>query len=151
MKKLLLSSVLAAAVLFAAGSPKNEIKTSSHKTLHHKKHHYVVENLGVEFKAGSYTLTKTDLVKIKKFAQFLKKHPKYRMEIIGFTDNKGKKKYNLWLSTKRAKAVYEELVKLGISKKRLRYKGEGSLHPIASNKTAKGRAENRRVVAVIAE
>jgi OOP family OmpA-OmpF porin len=148
MKKLFIVSSLTVAVLFAAGNI-HEVKHTVYKTVHHKKHHYVVENLGVEFKAGSYTLTKEDIIKVEKFAKFLKKHPKYRVEIIGFTDNKGNKKYNLWLSTKRAKAVYEELIKLGISKKRLRYKGEGSLHPIASNKTAKGRAENRRVVAVI--
>jgi OOP family OmpA-OmpF porin len=149
MKKLFVASIMGMGILFAASNAVEAIHVK--KTVHHKKHNYIVKNLGAEFKEGSWKLTKADMAKIKEFARFLKKHPKYKVEIIGFTDNKGSKKYNLWLSAKRAQAVYQELVKLGISKKRLKFKGEGSLHPVASNKTAKGRAENRRVVAVVYE
>ena len=147
MKKLL-TSLFAAGLLFAANTthekPHSKIKT--HHTAHHK---YETYNFNISFKAGSVTLQKKYLPKIKSFAAYLKKHPKYKAVIIGYTDNKGNKKYNLKLSEKRAEAVYKELIKFGVNKKRLSYKGEGGAHPVASNKTAKGRMKNRRVIAVI--
>ena len=144
MKKLL-TSFIAAGILFAANS--TNVKTHSQTPKHQiSKQSYTFD---ITFKAGSTTLQKKYLPKIKAFADYLKKHPKYKAVIIGFTDNKGNKKYNLKLSEKRAKVVYQELIRLGINKNRLSYKGEGGAHPIASNKTAKGRMENRRVIAVI--
>jgi len=145
MKKFFIS-LTAAGLLFAS----NTVSTKTNLKTHHISHKkYETYNFNISFKAGSSTLQKQYLPKIKAFADYLKKHPKYKAVIIGFTDNKGSKKYNLKLSKNRAKAIYEELIKLGINKKRLSYKGEGGAHPIASNKTAKGRMKNRRVIAVI--
>ena len=81
------------------------------------------------------------------FAEFLKQNPSVKAEIQGYTDNKGSKAYNIKLSAKRAKSVYNELINLGISADRLSYKGYGPENPIASNATAEGKLLNRRVVA----
>ena len=75
----------------------------------------------------------------------LKKNPNLKIEIQGHTDNIGSAKYNQILSAKRAKAVMEYLVKKGVDPSRLTYAGYGFSMPIASNKTAEGRAQNRRV------
>ena len=87
--------------------------------------------------------------KLREFANFLKENPKYKVRIEGYTDNVGNEEDNLKLSEKRAKAIYEELIKLGISEDKLSYKGYGEANPIASNDTKEGRAKNRRVIAVL--
>ncbi|RUM56006.1 MAG: cell envelope biogenesis protein OmpA, partial [Nautilia sp.] len=107
----------------------------------------VTFNFDVHFNTNSARLNIHYLQKVKKFAEFLKQNPAYKAEIEGYTDNVGSKKYNILLSEKRAKAVYNILIKLGISPSRLSYKGFGPLNPIASNKTKEGRKLNRRVVA----
>ncbi|MBF0321585.1 MAG: OmpA family protein, partial [Magnetococcales bacterium] len=66
-------------------------------------------------------------------------------QIQGHTDTRGGPKINGPLSDKRAKSVKEYLVKQGIPASRLSSKGFGATHPLANNKTAAGRAENRRV------
>jgi len=86
---------------------------------------------------------------IKKFAEWLKVHPEVKAEIQGHTDSIGSARYNLILSTRRARAVYLKLIKFGAPKDRLSYKGYGESHPIAPNNTPQGRAMNRRVVAKI--
>ena len=76
---------------------------------------------------------------------FFKKYNNKKVAIIGYTDNTGEKFYNLSLSLKRAKAVYEYLITRGVAKERLSFKGKGELDPVASNDTEEGQAANRRV------
>jgi len=64
---------------------------------------------------------------------------------VGHTDNIGTKEYNQGLSIRRANAVKEYLVSKGVEKNRVYTEGKGLTQPIASNKTAEGRAKNRRV------
>ncbi|MPN08186.1 hypothetical protein SDC9_155467 [bioreactor metagenome] len=71
--------------------------------------------------------------------------PELIVKINGHTDNKGDKKYNQDLSEKRAKGVYDYMVKKGVDKSRLSYQGFGMDKPIADNKTEEGRSQNRRV------
>jgi len=106
-------------------------------------------NFDVRFENNSDKISPSSMDRIKEFAQFLKANPKYKAEIQGYTDSKGSAAYNLKLSTKRAKAVYEALISLGVDKNRLSYKGYGEANPIASNDTEEGKAKNRRVVAKI--
>ncbi|ODV09466.1 MAG: hypothetical protein ABT20_10855 [Rubrivivax sp. SCN 70-15] len=64
---------------------------------------------------------------------------------VGHTDSIGTPAYNQKLSVRRADAVKEYLVTKGIEKNRIYTEGKGEAQPIASNKTAEGRAKNRRV------
>jgi OOP family OmpA-OmpF porin len=63
----------------------------------------------------------------------------------GHTDSIGKASYNQKLSIRRAQAVKNYLVKLGIPSDRIFIDGKGATQPVASNKTSQGRARNRRV------
>ena len=64
---------------------------------------------------------------------------------MGHTDSIGTEAYNLKLSERRAQAVKAYLVSKGIDASRIYSEGKGEAQPIASNKTAEGRAKNRRV------
>ena len=64
---------------------------------------------------------------------------------VGHTDDIGTEVYNQGLSVRRADAVKAYLVEKGVEKNRVYTEGKGEKQPIASNKTAEGRAKNRRV------
>jgi len=78
-------------------------------------------------------------------ATWLKKNPQMKCELSGHTDGKGSVAYNQKLSEQRAQAVYDYLVKAGVSADNLTWKGYGKSEPIATNDTAEGRQLNRRV------
>jgi outer membrane protein OmpA-like peptidoglycan-associated protein len=75
----------------------------------------------------------------------LKVQPEIDIEVQGHTDSSGNSLYNKKLSLKRAKAVKAYLVGKGIDPARIYTNGYGSERPVASNKSEKGRALNRRV------
>ncbi|MBQ8033273.1 MAG: OmpA family protein, partial [Elusimicrobiaceae bacterium] len=79
----------------------------------------------------------------------LKKYPKNRIVVQGFTDSTGSDEYNKKLSAQRAQAVYNYLVAGGLKTLSITYVGYGKANPIASNDTEEGRAQNRRVVLAI--
>lgn len=80
----------------------------------------------------------------------LNKYPETTVRIEGYTDNRGSASGNRKLSEKRANAVAKVLVdELGISPERVSAEGFGDAKPVASNDTEEGRAQNRRVVAVV--
>jgi len=68
-----------------------------------------------------------------------------KVKVTGHTDNVGKADYNMKLSLRRAEAVRDYLVSLGVDPRKLEVSGEGMAKPIADNSTAEGRAKNRRV------
>jgi outer membrane protein OmpA-like peptidoglycan-associated protein len=76
---------------------------------------------------------------------WLNLHTGLKIRIAGYTDNKGKKAANIKLSRARAQNVANYLIKKGIAPERIVVKGYGRKLPVASNKTAEGRAFNRRV------
>ncbi len=80
-----------------------------------------------------------------KVIPILNEYPNANFVIEGHTDSTGSKKINQRISDERAAAVKEYLQTHGVAKERLTSKGYGPDRPIASNKTAKGRKENRRV------
>ena len=104
-------------------------------------------NLQVHFKTDSAVIEKASYAKIQEFADFMKAHPDAKAEIAGYTDNRGSAEYNQKLSERRAKAVYEQLIKDGVSADRLTYVGYGEADPVATNKTPEGRRANRRIEA----
>lgn len=80
---------------------------------------------------------------------FLGRYPERRVEIEGHTDNVGAGEYNLGLSQRRAESVLNYLTRHGIDSNRLSALGFGQERPIASNLTAAGRQQNRRVEIII--
>ena len=100
---------------------------------------------GIQFKTGSATLTKGSYATLDGVAELMGKFPSANLEVQGHTDNKGAETKNLQLSESRAQAVVDYLVDKGISAERLRAVGYGSSNPIANNRSASGRAQNRRV------
>lgn len=71
--------------------------------------------------------------------------PDTDITIVGFTDNTGSQSLNDKLSLERAQSVENYLAARGISTLRMKAIGQGWNNPIASNATAAGRAQNRRV------
>jgi len=82
-------------------------------------------------------------------AQALTDNPTIKVEIQGHTDSQGSARTNLRLSQKRAEAVRAYLIKKSIASDRMVAKGYGKEIPIADNRTAEGRSQNRRVEFVI--
>ena len=111
----------------------------------------VKELAGVKFKTGSAQLTKKSFDHLKTIANFLRQYAHLRYEIQGHTDAVGKDDYNLLLSAARAKSVSNYLLSQGIPDSQLIAIGYGETKPIDDNKTAKGRAKNRRVQFVVIE
>jgi outer membrane protein OmpA-like peptidoglycan-associated protein len=82
-------------------------------------------------------------------AQSLLSYPDTTIIVTGHTDNTGSAAYNQSLSERRAGAVTGELIANGVPSRRVIARGAGLTQPIASNATAQGRAQNRRVEIVI--
>ncbi len=101
---------------------------------------------GVNFEYNSAALTVASNAPLDAVADGLKKHPRLKVEIQGHTDSTGSVAYNMKLSQKRADSVRDYLVHSGANPDQLVTKGYGPTQPVASNKSAEGRAKNRRVV-----
>ncbi|MBP7821741.1 MAG: OmpA family protein [Saprospiraceae bacterium] len=97
------------------------------------------------FETGKSTLTPESQVQLENVSEILKAFPKVEVKIGGYTDNVGDAKKNMALSADRAKSVMSELVKKGINASRMKSEGYGDQHPVASNDTEEGRAQNRRI------
>jgi OmpA-OmpF porin, OOP family len=97
------------------------------------------------FEVDKYELQEKSLTELQKISQFLKTNIQIRLEISGHTDNTGSAVYNRQLSEKRARSVYDYLVKNGVDPKRLLTKGYGPDAPVAPNDTEEGRTLNRRI------
>ena len=83
--------------------------------------------------------------------EYLKRHAETMVKIDGHTDSKGSSDYNLNLSQMRAEAVRTFLITNGISPQRISAQGMGEDYPVATNSTAAGRQQNRRVEVSITE
>ncbi len=107
-------------------------------------------SLEVRFALNSAKIQDSFVPGIKDVADFMQQYPDTSVTVEGHTDSTGDAGYNQMLSEKRAKAVADRLVnKYGIAASRVQAVGHGESRPVASNATREGRAQNRRVVAVI--
>lgn len=82
-------------------------------------------------------------------ARNLQQYPNSTIQVIGHTDSTGAAAYNVDLSERRARSVANVLTAGGVSANRIAISGMGMSQPIASNDTAAGRAQNRRVEIII--
>lgn len=101
---------------------------------------------GVTFALDSAHLTDDSRPVLDGVATGLKQHPRLRVELQGYTDSTGSVTYNMRLSRRRAEAVRDFLIGDGVDSSQLTARGYGPHDPVASNRTAAGRARNRRVV-----
>ena len=96
------------------------------------------------FKAGEATLEPVSYTLLDELVSYLVRKSDERMELGGHIDNVGTKAANLALSTERALSVINYSISKGIEPSRLEAKGYGMRGPVQKNKTAEGRAQNRR-------
>ena len=101
------------------------------------------------FSSGNSVLKPEAKSSLDETIKLLNAYPANKVLIEGYTDSTGNKEKNLKLSYDRAQAVYLYFVQNEVPAERLSVVGYGQDNPIASNKTAKGRAQNRRVNIII--
>ena len=100
---------------------------------------------GPSFEFNKATLTPEGRVHVEHAIDIMKGEPALLVVVEGHTDSIGSDAYNMKLSQRRAATVRDYMVKNGISPSRIQTEAFGKTKPIASNKTAAGRAQNRRV------
>jgi len=105
----------------------------------------VLNENAVRFDTGKATLTSKAQANLDKLVPVFKEYADTNIEIYGYTDITGSAEFNLTLSQKRAESVKNYLTSKGLVSSRFKTTGKGIADPIATNETAKGRTQNRRV------
>ncbi len=100
---------------------------------------------GILFPTGKYSLNPQAQADLTRFAASLRQNPDTNVQIYGFTDNTGSFAVNQKLAGERADAVLSYLANSGVTPSRLSAQGIPMADYVASNDTAAGRAQNRRV------
>lgn len=104
----------------------------------------------VLFASGEAELLPPAQARLGKVAKaLLEKSPGSMIVVEGHTDTQGSAEFNLDLSERRAKSVRQFLISQGVPDDRIQAKGVGFAQPVAPNKTAEGRANNRRVEIIL--
>lgn len=100
---------------------------------------------GIQFETGKDVITKGSYAILDNVVKVMVENPAYLLDINGHTDNVGDSNKNKTLSQNRANAVLNYLVSKGVASSRLKATGFGDTIPVGDNKTAAGKAKNRRV------
>ncbi|GAK87228.1 outer membrane protein A precursor [Vibrio ponticus] len=103
------------------------------------------KKMSVAFSSDSTAVNPDTTESLSEFASVLKRYPQSEVVIVGHADSTGSKAYNQALSEKRAQAVSIRIIQLGAPSTQVDWLGEGESSPVADNRTAEGRAKNRRV------
>ncbi len=98
----------------------------------------------IQYQTGSDKIQTKSYPVLDDIVSFMKQYPQTKWDIEGHTDDVGKDEYNHDLSHRRAASVKNYFISKGISADRLSSAGYGETRPIADNKTAAGRQQNRR-------
>jgi outer membrane protein OmpA-like peptidoglycan-associated protein len=103
----------------------------------------------VLFDVGKSSLKPGAREKLAKISGIVVSHPGLKLEVEGHTDSTGSEEFNQTLSEQRANAVREFLIQQGVNQASVTARGFGESQPVASNDTAAGRQQNRRVEMVV--
>ena len=103
------------------------------------------ENSGVYFDTAKYNVNSASQTLLNKMSNIMKEYNQTNVIVAGHTDSVGSEANNLTLSQNRANAVTNYMVGTGLSSGRFTTVWYGETQPSASNDTAQGRAQNRRV------
>jgi outer membrane protein OmpA-like peptidoglycan-associated protein len=109
----------------------------------------IVNMSDVLFDTAKYSLRPVAREKLAKVAGIVSGHPGLRLDVEGHTDSVGGEEYNQQLSEQRGAAVRDYLIQQGMAASSVTARGFGKTQPVASNDTAQGRQQNRRVELVI--
>jgi len=109
----------------------------------------IVSLADILFDFDQATLKRDVEFSLVRVATILNQFPEMNVQVEGHTDNIGAPEYNLDLSQRRARAVYDFLVSQNVPPERLSVEGYGMTRPVADNGTEEGRQRNRRVDLVI--
>jgi outer membrane protein OmpA-like peptidoglycan-associated protein len=100
---------------------------------------------GIRFDVNKSTLRPESFGVINEIVKLMDENLELNFSVEGHTDSDGSESHNQTLSESRAKAVMDQMIKMGISQVRLKSVGHGQSIPIAGNDTSEGKAQNRRV------
>jgi outer membrane protein OmpA-like peptidoglycan-associated protein len=109
----------------------------------------IVNMSDVLFDTAKFDLRPLAREKLAKVSGIVSGHPGLRLDVEGHTDSVGGDAYNQRLSEQRGESVRDYLIQQGMQVSSVTTKGFGKTHPVASNDTAEGRQQNRRVELVI--
>lgn len=109
----------------------------------------VLGNIFFDF--NEFSLQRKSMSELKEVYNFLKQNPNVKVEISGHTDNIGSAAYNMELSTKRAKSVYDFLIFKRIRPEQITYLGYGQDRPLVPNDNSESQSRNRRIEFKISE
>lgn len=140
-------------VTIADGEQATIIETESDTLNNSDENNFALNTIhtfqNIHFSFDRYMILGTEKLELQRVSDYLEAHPELGITINGHTDSMGTADYNKRLSAKRAKAVADFLIEIGISRHRISWEGHGNSNPVATNDTEKGRRKNRRVEFVI--
>ena len=120
--------------------------TAKEANVYRQRQNVLISAHGFSFPSGQSEIQTDNFPLMNKIIRAIKIFPDSRIEISGHTDSTGSDNINQTISQARAEKVGKFLVEVGeLSESRIKTLGHGESRPVATNKTAKGRAENRRV------
>ncbi|HHL31559.1 MAG TPA: OmpA family protein [Oceanospirillales bacterium] len=127
----------------------NEVDATAHKPLNaidcQQELNSLLAQSMVHFNSGSAVIKDDSLNLLNQLSATTRSCQNVQIEIIGHTDKTGNEANNILLSKARASAVAQHLLSTGVQIEKISANGVGSSQPIASNETAQGRSQNRRI------
>ncbi len=103
----------------------------------------------ITFATNEFSIQSSFFSTLKSVAKVLEEFKESKLLVAGHTDSTGSRTYNYDLSIKRADSVGDYLISQGLKRERVLVRGFGPDKPVASNESAEGRAQNRRVEVLI--
>lgn len=132
-----------------AQSLQQSLSNPNIQVVNHGSYLQVIMPEGILFATDSAAVSGVAQNDLYAVARNLNQYPNSTVEVVGHTDNTGSASHNQQLSVRRAQSVSNILAAAGVNAARLTATGRGYSQPVASNDTAAGRAQNRRVEILI--